>query len=60
VGAPDFNLSGIPSAAERLKRAEHVVLQANSVIDVAFFTAQKLGLLELARDIQSVASENLQ
>jgi hypothetical protein len=59
-GTPDFNLSGVPSAAERLKRAEHVVLQANSVIHAALFAAQKLGLLELARDIELVANENLQ
>jgi hypothetical protein len=43
-GAPDFNLSGVPSAAERLKRAEHVVLQANSVIHAALFAAGRFGL----------------
>jgi hypothetical protein len=59
-GAPDFNLSGVPSAAERLKRAEHVDLQANSVIHPAHFAAQKFGLLELERDIQSIVRENLQ
>ena len=31
-GRPDFNLGGVPNAAQRLKRAELVVLQANSVI----------------------------
>lgn len=59
-GAPDFNLSGVPSAAERLKRAEHVVLQANSVIHAALFAAQKFGLPELERDIRSIVMENLQ
>ena len=59
-GAPDFNLSGVPSAAEKLKRAEHVVLQANSVIHAALFASQKLGLLELERDMQSIVRENLQ
>jgi hypothetical protein len=59
-GAPDFNLSGVPSAAERLKRFEHVVLQANSVIHAALFAAQKLGLLELERDILATVQENLQ
>jgi hypothetical protein len=59
-GAPDFNLSGVPSASERLKRAEHVVLQANSVIHAALFATQKFGLLELERDILSIVRENLQ
>jgi len=59
-GAPNFNLSGVPSAAEKLKRAEHVVLQANSVIHAALFAAQKLRLLELEQDLQSVVRENLQ
>lgn len=58
-GAPSFNLTGVPSAAERLKRSEHVVLQANSVIHAALFTAQKLRLPGLERDIQSVVRENL-
>lgn len=56
-GAPDFNLSGVPSATEILKRAELVVLQANSVIHATHFAAQKLGLLELQRHIQSVVKE---
>lgn len=59
-GAPSFNLSGVPSAIERLKRAEHVVLQANSVIHAVHFAAQKFKLPELERDIQTVVRENLQ
>ena len=59
-GAPDFNLSGVPSAAERLKRAEHVVLQANSVIHAALFAAEAFGLSGLEQDIRSIVRENLQ
>jgi hypothetical protein len=58
-GAPDFNLSGVPSATERLKRAEQVVLQENSVIHAALFAARRFGLSKLERDIQSIAEENL-
>jgi hypothetical protein len=59
-GGTGFNLGGVPSAAERLKRSEPVVLQANSVIHAALLSAQKFGLLELARDILPIARENLQ
>jgi hypothetical protein len=59
-GASNFNLSGVPSAAERLKRALHVVLVANSVIHAALFAAGRFSLSELERDIRSIADENLQ
>jgi abortive infection Abi-like protein len=59
-GGTGFNLSGVPSSAERLKRAEPVVVQANSVIHAALFAAQKFGLLDLERDIQSIVRENFQ
>jgi hypothetical protein len=59
-GAPDFNLSGVPDAAERLRRAEHVVLQANSVIHAALFAATAFGLSGLEQDIRSIVRENLQ
>jgi hypothetical protein len=59
-GGTGFNMSGVPSGAERLKRAEPVVLQANSVIHAALFAAQKFGLVELERAIQPIVRENLQ
>jgi hypothetical protein len=59
-GGTGFNLGGVPNAAERLKRAEHVAIQANSIIHAALFAAQKFRLLELARDILPIARENLQ
>lgn len=47
----DFNLRGIPSAAEHLKRMEFVDLACNSVLFSLAFITQKLGLPELRREI---------
>jgi len=50
---PSFNLTGVPSFAERQKRRERVKLAASAVMFSAAFIAHRLGLQDLGREIYS-------
>jgi hypothetical protein len=50
-GAPDFNISGVPSVQQRQMRIEHVHLAADGVLHAAAFVAHTLNLTGLYHDI---------
>jgi len=47
----NFNLNGIPSAAQKALHAEHIKLMASSILHAAHFISNKLGLNEIQREI---------
>jgi hypothetical protein len=53
----DFNLSGVPSVRQREMRWQLVEAAAISLLNVATFVAQTLGLIELQREFMKLTAD---